>query len=63
MHPSKKLAEVDVPFILRRFKEKAFAKGVDRDQLQECEEIALSLEEFMQIALSSMQNIHIELGL
>ena len=63
MHPSKKLAQVDVPFILRRFKEKAFAKGVNRDQLRECEELDISLEEFIEISLSSMQKIHKELGL
>lgn len=63
MHPTKKLKNVDVPFILRRFKEKTFAKGVDRDQLRECAALGLSLDEFIDIALTSMQAIDKELGL
>lgn len=63
MHPSKKLKQVDVPFVMRRFKEKAFARGVNREQIQKCQEMELSLEEFLDIALKSMQNIDEELGL
>ncbi len=63
MHPSKRLAEVDVPFLLRRFKEKRFAAGANRDQIRSCEEFGLSLEEFLGIALKSMQEISEELGL
>ena len=63
MHPSKKLKEVDIPFILRRYKEKAFARGVDRDQLAKCTDLGLSLEEFIGIALQSMQKIDKDLGL
>lgn len=63
MHPSKKLAELDVPFILRRFKEKAFAKGANREQIKSCEELGLRLEEFLGLALKAMQGIHHELGL
>ncbi|MDZ7271033.1 MAG: HDIG domain-containing protein [candidate division KSB1 bacterium] len=63
MHPSKKLAAVDVPFILRRFKEKAFAKGANREQIKTCEEFGLQLDEFLGLALKAMQGIHAELGL
>ena len=63
MHPSKKLAEVDVDFIMRRFKEKRFAAGADRDQIGSCSELGLELEEFIGIALTSMQGISDELGL
>jgi len=63
MHPSKKLAGIDVPFILRRFKEKRFAAGANRDQIRSCEEFGLTLEEFLDIALKAMQGISDELGL
>ena len=63
MHPSKKLAGIDVPFILRRFKEKRFAAGANREQIRSCEEIGLSLEEFLDIALRAMQGISEDLGL
>lgn len=63
MHPDKKLKALDVDFILRRFKEKRFAAGANRDQIRTCEELGLSLSEFLGIALRSMQGIDVELGL
>ncbi|MBM3307805.1 MAG: HDIG domain-containing protein, partial [Candidatus Eisenbacteria bacterium] len=34
MHPTKKLANVDVEFVMRRFKEKRFAAGANREAIQ-----------------------------
>jgi uncharacterized protein len=62
MHPDKKLASLDVEFILRRFKEKSFAKGANREQIQTCLDLGLTLEEFTGIALHGMQKISMELG-
>jgi len=61
--PDKKLASVDVPFLLKRFKEKRFAKGANRKVMKACEDIGLSLEEFLGIALEAMKGISDELGL
>ena len=63
MHPTKKLADVDVDFVMRRFGEKRFAAGANREQISSCESLGLSLEEFIGIALRSMQGISDELGL
>lgn len=63
MHPSRKLAEVDVPFIMRRFGEKRFAAGADRDQIRTCEDFGVPLEDFLGVALKAMQGISGELGL
>ena len=63
MHPDKKLKSLDVKFILRRFKEKRFAAGANREQIATCEDFDLTLESFLEIALKSMQNIDKELGL
>lgn len=63
MTRDKKMASVDVPFALRRFKEKAFARGASREQMQACSEIGLSLEEFMETGIKAMQSIAEELGL
>ena len=63
MHPDKKLKSIDVPFILRRFKEKRFAAGANREQIKTCEDFGLSLEDFLGIALKAMQGIDGELGL
>jgi len=63
MHPSKKLKHVDPGFVLNRFKEKRFAAGANRDQIQSCEELGLSLEEFVGLALAAMQDVSDDLGL
>ncbi len=63
MHPSRKLESVDREFILKRFKEKRFAAGASRDQIRSCEELGLSLEEFVGISLKAMQAISGDLGL
>ena len=63
MHPEKKLGVIDADFMLRRFKEKRFAEGANRDQIRTCQDFGLELEEFLEIALKSMQAIDKELGL
>ena len=59
----KKLANVDAKFVLKRFKEKRFAKGANREQIASCSEMGLPLEEFTDISLNAMKNISKELGL
>ncbi|MCP4230746.1 MAG: HDIG domain-containing protein [bacterium] len=63
MHPEKKLPALDVRFIMRRFKEKRFAAGADREQIKACAKLGLELEEFLEICLSAMESISVELGL
>jgi len=63
IRPEKKLAFVDVPFLLNRFKEKGFAKGANRDQMKSCENIGLTLEEFYSLALEAMKGIAEQIGL
>lgn len=41
MHPTKKLRNVDLGFVLNRFKEKGFAKGANRDQMKTCSSFGL----------------------
>lgn len=63
MHPSKKLACLDVPFLMKRFKEKRFAAGARRESIAACSNLGLSLEEFLGLVLDGMQRISDELGL
>ncbi len=63
IRPEKKLAPVTVDFILRRFGEKAFARGANREQIKSCSEIGLTLEEFVAIGLRAMQERADDLGL
>lgn len=63
MHPEKKLKPLDADFVLRRFKEKRFAAGANRDQITSCSNLGLELNEFVDICLKGMQSISEELGL
>ncbi len=57
MHPDRKLKSLDVPFILRRYKEKRFAAGANREQIQTCSDLGLTLKQFLEISLKAMQKI------
>ncbi len=63
MHPSRKIKNVDTKFIRNRFKEKRFAAGANREQIKKCEELGISLDQFIEICLNSMKNISEDLGL
>ena len=62
--PSKKIKDLEAENVLKRLKEKAFARGANRDIIAKSSEyLGLSLEEFVGIVLKSMQSIDNELGL
>ncbi|MEK7101391.1 MAG: phosphohydrolase [Patescibacteria group bacterium] len=62
--PSKKLADLTVESILKKFPKKEFAKAVDRSQIAQCEEkLGIKLKDFVQITLSAMQSIADQIGL
>ena len=63
VRPDKQLANVELKSLKKRFKEKAFARGANREQMASCNEIGMELEEFLTIALVSMQQIATDLGL
>ncbi len=63
MHPEKKLKPLDTDFVLRRYKEKRFAAGANRDQIASCSNLGLELNEFVDICLKGMQGISDYLGL
>lgn len=63
MMPSRTLAEVQVKSVKKKFKDKAFARGVNREQIRTCEEFGISLDEFIEIALKALQGIAPDLGL
>lgn len=63
MHPDKKLAALNVEFIKRRFKEKGFARGARREDIEQCRNAGLELDEFIAVSLGAMQGIASELGL
>jgi len=63
VRPEKDLAGVEVRSLLKRWKEKAFARGANREQMAVCEEIGLTREEFLGIALDAMKGRAGDIGL
>ncbi len=63
VRPDRSLAGVEVRSLKKRWKEKAFARGASRDQMDTCTGLGLSREEFLGIALEAMQERAGELGL
>lgn len=61
--PGKTLFEVDAAFVIKKMKEKSFARGASREQIASCAELGLELEEFIGLALKAMQDIAPSLGL
>jgi uncharacterized protein len=62
--PEKSLKGLTVESVLKRFNEKAFARGANREIIGKCQEyLDLSLEKFVEIVLPGMQEISSELGL
>lgn len=64
VQPDKKLKPVTVESVLRKYKDKSFAAGANRDQIKTCEtELSIPLLEFVSLTLKSMQEKSEELGL
>ena len=63
VRPDKKLAGVEARSVRKRFKEKSFAAGANREQIARCSELGLELDEFIGLGLEAMQGIAGSLGL
>lgn len=63
MHPTRTIAGVQLKSLKKRFKDKRFAAGADRDQIRTCSEMGLELEEFLQLSLEGMAACADQLGL
>ena len=63
VRPGNKLAGVEAKSVNKRFKEKSFAAGVNREQIASCSELGLELDEFIELGLEAMKGIAEYLGL
>jgi predicted hydrolase (HD superfamily) len=67
VYPSRKLADVKVSSVTKRFlKEPKFAAGTRRDEVAMCvnsDGLNISIEKFIEICLTSMQKIASDIGL
>ena len=63
VRPDKKLASVEAKSIRKRFKEKSFAAGANRENIATCSELGIDLDDFIEIGLKAMQGVAADLGL
>lgn len=63
VQPNKKISEVTTESVLKKLKKKDFAKAVRRDLIYDIEKVGISLEEFIEIAIDSLNEISDEIGL
>lgn len=64
IRPNKKIAEIETVSVLRKLKDKAFARGVSRDDVRRgAEELGIPLEEHITFCIEAMRSIADRLGL
>lgn len=64
VRPSKSLMDMEVKSIKKKWKDKAFAKGVNREDIERgAQDLSVPLDEHLTLVLRAMQSIAGELGL
>jgi len=61
--PSKKLVDVNVGSVARKFKDKDFARGADRERMLFCEQIGIPRDKFFEVALNGLREAASQIGL
>lgn len=62
VRPDKDMHSVEVSSLLKRWKEKSFARGASREQMDTCSDIGLTRDEFLALSLAAMQERAAEIG-
>jgi len=63
VRPDKKLAGLEAKSVMKKFKEKGFAAGANREQISKCSQIGLELDDFIELGVGAMKGIADDLGL
>jgi putative nucleotidyltransferase with HDIG domain len=63
VRPDKRLAGLEANSVMKRFREKSFAAGANREQIARCADLGLELDEFIELGLVAMKGIAPSLGL
>lgn len=64
MRPSKSVLDLEVKSVKKKFKDKRFAAGVDRDVIRQgCEMLGMELDELIQETIEGMKEKAEEIGL
>jgi putative nucleotidyltransferase with HDIG domain len=62
--PSKSIHEVEAPSVKKKLKDKAFARGVNRDDINKgAEELGVPLEEHISFCIEALRGIAVDLSL
>lgn len=61
--PSRKLSDVKASSVVKKFGNKDFAKGVSRERIMMCEELGMTREDFLAVALEGLRKVSQELDL
>jgi putative nucleotidyltransferase with HDIG domain len=64
VRPSRSLADLEVPSVKKKLKDKAFARNVNRDEIREgAEELGVPLEDHILFVIQALRPVERELGL
>ena len=63
VRPDKKLASLEAKSVIKKFKQKGFAAGANREQISLCSEIGIEFGQFIELGLTAMKTIADDLGL
>jgi putative nucleotidyltransferase with HDIG domain len=63
VRPDKKLTGLETNSVMKRYKEKSFAAGANREQIAQCAQLGLELDQFIELGLAAMKGIAPSLGL
>lgn len=63
MRPDKSISNLMLKSLKKKYKTKSFAAGVSREQIEDCQLLDFTLDEFLQLAIDALAPHEIELGL
>jgi predicted hydrolase (HD superfamily) len=64
VRPSRSLADLEVPSVKKKLKDKAFARNVNRDEIRQgAEELGVPLDDHILFVIQALRPIEAELGL
>jgi putative nucleotidyltransferase with HDIG domain len=58
-----RVSDMEVKGLKKKFKDKTFARAINREIIRECEEFGLTPSEFFEVAINGIKNIKEEVGL